>query len=338
MKKVFVLWCLSIVLLLSCGTKQADFKLEKDTPEYELASKVAETLPYMDPEKNNVLISSKEFNVTTGEVIYDIRRNFGNRASQLANMNEEQIKVNVSQFANMLGERKILLREAQEANIVTEQSRVDSILKMQYQRTGGEEKFFQFLERNGQLIEDVKDDISKRLTIESYVNKVVYDPIRVTTEDIEHAYNEDKTATVRHILMKTQGKSDSAKQEIKKNMDEILERAKKGEDFAKLAKEYSEDPGSKSNGGLYQDIQRGQMVKPFEEAAFSVPIGEFSDVFETQYGYHILTVLERKKETKPLEEVRQQLEDRLKQQKNRDAYQQHIENLKSRYEYEVIEF
>lgn len=338
MKKVFALWLLTMVLVLGCGKKQSDFKLEKDTPAYQLALKVSETIPYLDPEKNNILISSKEINITTDEVIYDIRKQFGNRAGQLANMSKDQIKANINQFANILWEKEILLMEAKEANIVTDQARVDSILNMQYQRTGGEEEFQQLLKRNGQSIEDVKADISTRLTIESYINKVIYDQVRVTTGDIEKAYSEDNTATLRHILLSTQGKSDSAKKEIKKNMEEILARARNGEDFAELAKEYSEDPGSKNNGGLLEGILKGKMVKPFEEAAFSTPIGEISDIIETQFGYHILTVLERKKETKPLEEVRQQLEESLEQQKKRDAYQEHMDKVKSQYGYEVIEF
>lgn len=338
MKRVFVLCMLAIALAAGCGKKQKDFKLEKDTPAYQLALQVSQTLPFVDPEKNNIVISSKEFNVTTGEVIQHIRKNFGNRAGQLANMSEQQIKANINQFANFVWERKTLLKEAKEANMVVPQARVDSVLNMQYQRTGGEEKFLDLLKRNDQSIENVRSDILTGLTIESYINKAVYAPVQVTTADIEEAYNEDKTATVRHILMSTQGMSDSAKQEVKKKMEAVLEKARNGEDFAELAKEYSEDPGSKNNGGLYQNIQRGQMVKPFEEAAFSTPIGEISDIIETQFGYHILTVLERNKETKPLEEVRQQLEDRLRQQKKRDAYQQYLEDLKSKYDYKVAEF
>lgn len=338
MKKIFIFLPLLIIFLLGCSGKQADFKLEKDTPAYTLALKAAETVPYLDPEKNNVLISCTKFNITTGEVVNDIQRNFGNRAGQLAKMSAEQIKANINQFANILGERKLLLDEARNANIVTDPSRVDSILNVQYQRTGGEEKFIQFLERNGQTIDVVKEDISRRLTIESYVNRTVYDNVQVTTDDIQKAYEGDKTATVRHILMNTQGKSDSVKQEIKKKMEDILVRAKQGEDFGELAKEYSEDPGSKMRGGLIENIQHGAMVKPFEDAAFSIPVGGLSDVFETQYGYHILTVIERKKETQPLEDVRQQLEDKLKQQKKTEAYQNHLENLKSKYEYAVVEF
>jgi parvulin-like peptidyl-prolyl isomerase len=338
MKKIFIFCLLVIVFLMGCSGKQADFKLEKDTPAYTLALNAAETVPYLDPEKNNVLISCTKFNVTTGEVINDIQRNFGNRAGQLAKMSAEQIKANINQFSNIMGERKLLLDEARKAKIVTDPSRIDSILNVQYQRAGGEEKFIQFLERNGQTIDVIKEDILKRLTIESYINKAVYDSVQVTSDDIQKAYEGDKTATVRHILMSTQGKSDSVKQEIKGKMEEILGRAKQGEDFGELAKQYSEDPGSKMRGGLIENIQHGAMVKPFEDAAFSVPIGGLSDVFETQYGYHILTVIERKKETQPLEDVRLQLEGRLKQQKRTEAYQSHLENLKSKYEYAVVEF
>ncbi len=159
--------------------------------------------------------------------------------------------------------------------------------------------------------EDTKP-IDPVLEIEKHIEylKEYYKKIntKVTEKEIQKLYNEDKTASVIHILLMTQGKSDSAKIEIRKKMEVILERAKQGEDFAKLVEEYSEDPGSKNNGGLYKDFGRGDMVKPFEDAAFSVPIGEISDIIETRFGYHILKVIDRKKETQPLEKVQQQIE------------------------------
>jgi parvulin-like peptidyl-prolyl isomerase len=138
-------------------------------------------------------------------------------------------------------------------------------------------------------------------------------------------------------LLTTRGKNDIEKLQQKEKMEEILAKAKSGEDFAELAKQHSEDPGSKGKGGLYENVQRGQMVKPFEEAAFSVPVGEISDIIETQYGYHILTVLDRKKETKSLEEVRETLEKNLKQQKSNEAFQNQLDDLKTQYEYEIVE-
>jgi parvulin-like peptidyl-prolyl isomerase len=70
------------------------------------------------------------------------------------------------------------------------------------------------------------------------------------------------------------------------------------------------------------------MVKPFEEAAFSVPIGQISDIVETQYGYHIIQVVDRKKESRPLEEMRPELEAQIKQAKKGETYQALMTKLK----------
>ena len=149
---------------------------------------------------------------------------------------------------------------------------------------------------------------------------------------------EDKTATVRHILLLAQEKTEEEKQEIHKKMGEILSRAKGGEDFAELAKTYSEDTGSKENGGLYENFGRGQMVPPFEDASFSVPIGEISDIVETTYGYHIIKVIERKKETRPVEEVRAEIETQIRQKQQNDVYQELLDQMKEKVSFTIIEY
>ena len=338
MKSFFALSLFSVLLILSCGKSGSDFELEKGTPAYELANQLSQTIPYLDPEKNNVLVSTNKFEFTTGEVIYDMQKNMGNRSNQLTNLDENQLRDNINRFANYLGERKLLLAEAKKENISTSEAQIDSVLKLHFQRTGGEEKFLKLLDKNGQSIEDVKNDVGMDQTIQKYINDVIIAGIKINEDDIKKEYEEDKTATVRHILLSTKGKSESEKKAIKEKMENILAQAKNGKDFAELAKQYSEDPGSKANGGLYKDIRRGQMAKPFEDAAFSTPIGEISDVFETSYGFHILTVLERKKETRPFEEVRKTLENKMKQQKKREAFQQRLSDLKTQYEYKVIQF
>ncbi len=121
-------------------------------------------------------------------------------------------------------------------------------------------------------------------------------------------------------------------------MEDLLARARAGEDFAELAKTYTDDPGSKNTGGLYSDFGRGKMVPPFEEAAFSVPIGEISDIVETDYGYHILKIVERKKESRPLEEIRPELEAQFKSEKRGKAVRDHMEELKAAAEYETVVF
>src|SRR5437763_13727165 len=101
-----------------------------------------------------------------------------------------------------------------------------------------------------------------------------------------------------HILIATSDPatgtemSESEKKAKRKIADDLLKRAKAGEDFAKLAKENSEDPGSKDKGGEYT-FPRGQMMPEFEAAAFSLNTNQVSDVVTTPYGFHIIKLYEK---------------------------------------------
>jgi peptidyl-prolyl cis-trans isomerase D len=113
---------------------------------------------------------------------------------------------------------------------------------------------------------------------------------------------------VEHILFMTVGKTDAEVEEIKKKAEDVLKQVKKGEKFEDLAKKYSEDPGSKDKGGDLSWITQGQTVPEFEKTAFSLSPGQVSDLVKTQYGFHIIKVLEKETaHTKPFEEVKDSL-------------------------------
>ena len=109
-----------------------------------------------------------------------------------------------------------------------------------------------------------------------------------------------------HILLTTVGKTDAEVAEVKKQAEDILAQArKKGANFEELAKKYSEDPGSKTKGGDLGWLVHGQTVPEFDKAAFSTPKGEISDLVRTQYGFHIIKVLDKENaHTKPFDEVK----------------------------------
>jgi peptidyl-prolyl cis-trans isomerase D len=110
---------------------------------------------------------------------------------------------------------------------------------------------------------------------------------------------------VEHILLMTVGKPDAEVDELKKKAGDILAQAKKSANFEELAKKYSEDPGTKDKGGDLGWIIQGQTVPEFEKAAFSLPKGSISDVIKTQYGFHILKIIDKEAaHTKPFEEVK----------------------------------
>src|SRR6267378_885863 len=113
---------------------------------------------------------------------------------------------------------------------------------------------------------------------------------------------------VQHILFMTVGKTTDAEvEEVKKKAEDVLKQVKKGK-FEDLAKKYSEDPGSKDKGGDLSWITQGQTVPEFEKTAFSLNPGQVSDLVKTQYGFHIIKVLEKETaHTKPFEEVKDSL-------------------------------
>ena len=117
-----------------------------------------------------------------------------------------------------------------------------------------------------------------------------------------------------HILFKTEGKDENA---VKAKAEDVLKQAKApGADFAALAKKYSEDDSNSQNGGDLDYFGRGRMVPEFENAAFAMKTGEISDLVKTSFGFHIIKVVDSKPEsTRPLAEVKGEIEEQLKWQK-----------------------
>jgi peptidyl-prolyl cis-trans isomerase D len=140
----------------------------------------------------------------------------------------------------------------------------------------------------------------------------------VTPGEVQTYYNQNiqqyqtpEQVRASHILLKTEGKDEAA---VRKQAEDVLKQVKSGADFAELAKKYSEDEGSKANGG---DLD---MVPEFETAAFGMEPGQVSDLVKTQYGFHIIKVVDKKPaSTRTLDEVRAQITDQLAFQKAQQA-------------------
>ncbi|NQT25683.1 peptidylprolyl isomerase [candidate division KSB1 bacterium] len=335
MKKVFVISFLLLALMIGCGKKSGAIKLKKGTPAYETAKELAMLVPSLDPDKNQIVVTCTYFDISTGDVIQHLFNNMGKDAAGIAQLPAERIQQEINRAISQLAEKQLLYQVALEFGVTVDDTEVDSLLQNQYQRFQGQEKFEEWALEKGIDLEFVRKDFSSLIMIEKMLDEKFTDQITVTDADVEEAYGQAKTATVRHILLNTTSLSDSTKIEVQKKAEDLLARAKKGENFEKLVKDYSEDPGSKDRGGLYSDFERGTMVKSFEEAAFNTPIGEFSLV-ETRFGYHIMKIESRKGETKPFDEVKEQLKASLAAQKKTDAYMGFLEELKETTEFEVI--
>src|SRR5271166_885621 len=155
------------------------------------------------------------------------------------------------------------------------------------------------------------------------------DKVPVTQAELQQYYNQHQdayripeTVTVRHILIKTptpgpDGKVDQAGVDAaRKKAEDVDKQLKAGASFAELAKKYSDDPGSAQNGGLLPPLTKGRTVPEFEQAAFSTPVGQTTDIIRTSYGFHVIHVeAKQQARLKPLDEVKPEIETVLKGQK-----------------------
>ena len=215
----------------------------------------------------------------------------------------EQSNILERQVLDRLIQIQLLLAKASDADKakgkeVTEK-RYDVILK----RAGTDEALARQLKSVGMTSEELRRKMSEEAIAEAVVSREL--KAEATDADAKKYYDEfparfEQPEMVRasHILLSTVDPETKAQLPDDKKLakhkvaEDVLKRARAGEDFAKLAKEYSEDPGSRDKGGEYK-FARGQMVPEFENVAFGLATNQISDIVTTQFGYHIIKLSEK---------------------------------------------
>ncbi len=167
-----------------------------------------------------------------------------------------------------------------------------------------------------------------------YLQKAVIDKVTITEAKVRSFYKDHidafktpESIHARHILIKIDSSaSEEEKKKTKARAEEVLEKLKKGEDFAKLASEVSDDPGTKAKGGDLDFFSKGTMIPAFEEAAFALKPGEISGLVETEYGYHIIKVEEKKEAVlEPYEKIKDKVKDQALQEMRKAAVTDFVE-------------
>lgn len=228
---------------------------------------------------------------------------------------------------------EVVYQQAEKEKVVPTDEQVQEQIDSFNEQIKNDEDYQKELKKMGIDEDFLKYQFSRDLA-NSNLQAKFEDDTKISESEMKKYYEENKddfytdTVTASHILLKTQddnGKELSAekKKEAKKKAQEALDKVKSGEDFAQVAKEYSED-SSAANGGELGTFGRGQMVTEFENAAFAMKDGEISDIVETQYGYHIIKVTKRVDKQESYDEVKDQIKSTLASQK----YTEYVEKLK----------
>ncbi len=211
------------------------------------------------------------------------------------------------QFLETLIDNKLLLIKADEDTIKVDDAQVDQSLKRQIQymiqQAGSEKKLEEYY--NAPLFKikkDLRKEIENQMRI-SMLRQKRFGNIKISRKEVEEFYQTHRDSLPRvepsvdisHILMQVTPSEESVQKAYQKIL-EIKKKLDEGADFAELARKYSEDPGTAANGGDLGFVSRGTLVKEFEEAAFALKPGEISDIVQTQFGFHIIQLLERQGE------------------------------------------
>lgn len=251
-------------------------------------------------------------------------------------ISEEQMAALKKEVLDGLIEREVLYQESQKAGIKIDEQKVDDQMAGIKKRFPNEEEFKKALASMGLTEEEVRTQIQRGLAIRGLIDQKVANSIVVTDEETKAYYDNNpqffkqpEQVKASHILIKVEPTADDAtKAAARKKIEDIRKKLTDGGDFAELAKEYSEGPSAPKGGDLGY-FRRGQMVKAFDDTAFSMEINEISGLVESRFGYHLIKVYDKKPEqTIAYADVKDKIAQRLKQEKIEKGANEYVGNLK----------
>ena len=241
-------------------------------------------------------------------------------------------------------DRELLYQQSREKGIVVDDAQVNEQLDRLKQQYPNEQAFKESMAED-QLNEDtVKSKIKMNLAVQKFVDKEFGGNVEVSEAEAKAFYEgnsqyftQPEAIRVSEILIKVDPKAEAAKkQEARKKLEDIQKRVQKGEDFANLAKDFSQS-ASAAQGGDLGVVPRGRMPKAFDDAAFSLKPGEVSGIVETDLGFQLLKVNEKTPEkVVPFKDVEERIRQHLANQKLTQKVNEYLNEVKKTAKIERI--
>lgn len=250
--------------------------------------------------------------------------------SQLSEIKKEVLE-------NLIG-RELLYQKSQKKGIKVKDEAIKEQLATLKNRFPNEDEFNKALNEMNLSEASIKAQFKRNIAIQKLIDKEFAQKITISGKESKNYYDgnpdffkQPEQIQASHILIKVDPQADeSQKAEAHKKIETIQKKLQKGEDFAALAKEFSQCPSS-SKGGDLGYFKRGQMVPAFEQAAFALKPGAISNIVKTRFGYHLIKVIDKKPETTiPYKDVKDKLEQYLKQNKVQKEVTTYVNKLKEK--------
>jgi parvulin-like peptidyl-prolyl isomerase len=324
MKKTLV-GILLLALLMSCGGPSVKSSLEKGSPLYQFATDLAAKWPLFNPEKNSSLAECKYFTIRVDSFLIEMHAVAGKSMFDMRGWPIDQLRQTISVNVERMAERRLLALAARRQGVQLSAAEIDSAMQRLYRQNGGETSFMDKLKKDGLSESLIRKNIIEEMTIRRFLKELASQEPVANEDEVQALYQQEKTATFQHILLVHAGVADSVYNARQKKLRDGIAA---GRDFSSLAKELSDDPHSRKNGGLYQEIPRGYWPRKLDDLIFTAPLQQVQET-TTDQGTHVIKVLSRDKEKLPLEQVRSTLEEQVRQQKRKSQRQEYLQQLKS---------
>jgi len=286
---------------------------------------------------NGVVISRKDLNRSVDQT----RRRFVQMGQKLEGKNLKNVE---NKVLDTLIDRELLYQESEKEGIKISKDKINKEVEDLRKKFSDKKAFSEALKTVNLTESELEDQIKRQLAIKELIDKKIASKIKITDKEAKEFYDkhpeyfkQPEQVRASHILVKVASDADKKKvAAAKKKIEAAQARLKKGDDFAKVAKEVSEGPSAKKGGDL-GFFKRGQMVKPFEEAAFAMKPGQTSGIVRTRFGFHIIKVTDKKPESMTdFKKVEEKIKTYLKQKKVQEDVQTLIASLRKKAKIEKM--
>ncbi|HRS37368.1 MAG TPA: peptidylprolyl isomerase [Thermoanaerobaculia bacterium] len=287
-----------------------------------------------------VVAEYKGGKITKEELLSEVQY----RARGLAGMGV-QVAVDSREFysevLDMMLATRMLFAESQALGLVPGDAEVTSEFAKIKEQFGGEAAFRAALAQQATTEEALRSDLKENLAIQKFIATQLVPTIKVDEKEARAFYDENAVRMVEpasyhasHILLRVENDAKpEVRDAVRARAEALLAKVKAGGDFAALARESSEDPGSQEHGGDLGWVHAGQAVPEFEQAALALAAGALSGVVESPFGYHLILLHEKRPErTVPFAEARERIEQVLSEEHLRQLIFDRVESLRTKAE------